>query len=212
MIQRLQAIREPKPCGSLKQQIGVSAAIAAAGFLLGIVQKHLDVGAVNELPRIFQLLDIGNYFGRFAIWLFLGTVLSVYAGTPRRAAVNTFVFFLSMVTGYYLYCHFIAGFLPMSYMMIWVALSFVSPLLAYLCWFAKGKGAIAIAISAGILGVIFSQAFLITQGFYVTHVPEVVTWIGALIVLRRKPREFAIEVGASLVVAVLYQLFVPYWG
>ena len=33
----------------------------------------------------------------------------------------------------------------------------------------------AIAISAVILGVIFSQAFLITQGFYVTHILEVLT-------------------------------------
>ena len=97
-------------------------------------------------------------------------------------------------------------------MMIWIVLSFVSPLIAYICWYAKGKGIAAIAISAVILGVIFSQAFLITQGFYVTHILEVLTWIGALIVLRRKPKEFAIEAGASLVVAFVYQLFIPYWG
>ena len=97
-------------------------------------------------------------------------------------------------------------------MMIWIILSFASPFIAFICWYAKGNGIAAIAISAVILGVIFSQAFLITQGFYVTHILEVLTWIGAMIVLRRKPKEFAIETVASFVVAFIYQLIVPYWG
>lgn len=206
----LNKIREPKPQLSTGRKILMSAGIAFAGVLLGVFQKNIDGGA--EMPQILQSLDIVNYFGRFAVWLLLGTMISVYASTPVRAAVNTFLFFISMVTAYYLYCHFISGFLPVSYTMIWIILSFASPFIAFICWYAKGKGIAAIAISAVILGVIFSQAFLITQGFYVTHILEVLTWIGAMIVLRRKPKEFAIETGASLVVAFIYQLIVPYWG
>lgn len=210
MIKQLKEIREPKENTSTKAKVLISISIALSGFLLGIFQKYID--GVVEMPHIFQSLDIVNYFGRFAVWMLLGTSISVYASTPIRASINTFLFFISMVSAYYLYCNFVSGFLPTSYMMIWVVLSFVSPLIAYICWYAKGKGIAAIAISAVILGVIFSQAFLITQGFYVTHILEVLTWIGALIVLRRKPKEFAIEVGGSLLVAIVYQLFVPYWG
>ena len=206
----LNKIREPKPQLSTGRKILMSAGIAFAGVLLGVLQKYIDGGA--EMPQILQSLDIVNYFGRFAVWLLLGTMISVYASTPVRAAVNTFLFFISMVAAYYLYCHFISGFLPVSYMMIWIILSFASPFIAFICWYAKGKGIAAIAISAVILGVIFSQAFLITQGFYVTHILEVLTWIGAMIVLRRKPKEFAIETVASFVVAFIYQLLVPYWG
>ena len=206
----LNKIREPKPQLSTGRKILMSAGIAFAGVLLGVFQKYIDGGA--EMPQIVQSLDIVNYFGRFAVWLLLGTMISVYASTPVRAAVNTFLFFISMVAAYYLYCHFISGFLPVSYMMIWIILSFASPFIAFICWYAKGKGIAAIAISAVILGVIFSQAFLITQGFYVTHILEVLTWIGAMIVLRRKPKEFAIETVASFVVAFIYQLLVPYWG
>ena len=210
MIKKLNEIKEPRSNVSRKAQILISIAIAAAGLLLGVFQKFIDGGA--ELPQLLQSLDIVNYFGRLGVWILLGTVISVYASTPLRASVNTFLFFISMVSGYYLYCHFISGFLPISYMMIWVVLSFVSPLLAYVSWYANGKGAAAIAISALILGVSFSQAFLITQGFYVTHVLEVLTWLGVLTVLRRKPKELVIELGASLVTAFLYQLIVPYWG
>ena len=209
-IKCLNKIREPVTELPIKRKILISAGIALSGLLLGVFQKYIDGGV--EMQQIFESLDIVNYFGRFAVWLLLGTVISVYASTPVRAAVNTFIFFISMVSAYYLYCNFISGFLPTSYMMIWIVLSFASPLIAYICWYAKGKGMIAVAISAVILGVIFSQAFLITQGFYVTHILEVLTWIGAMIVLRRKPKEFAIETGLSLVVAFIYQLIVPYWG
>ena len=211
-IQSLNNIREPGTGIPPGRKIGISILTALAGALLGVFQKWIDSGGDHELPAVFQALDIRNFFGRLGIWLLLGTIISVYASSPKRAAVNTFLFFISMVSGYYVYCHFFAGFLPVSYMMIWVALSVVSPLLAFICWYAKGRGAAAIGISAVILGVIFSQAFLITQGFFVTHLLEVIVWIAALIILRREPKEFAIEAAASLGVAVVYQLVVPYWG
>lgn len=210
MTKHLNNIREPKEKLSAKRKILISAAIALAGLLLGIFQKYIDGGV--EMPQIFQSLDIVNYFGRLGVWILLGTVISVYAGTPLRASVNTFLFFISMVSGYYLYCNFVSGFLPVSYMMIWLVLSVISPLFAYICWYSKGKGTVSIVISALILGVSFSQAFLITQGFYVTHILEVLTWICVLIVLRRKPKEFVIETVLSLVFAFIYQLIFPYWG
>ena len=80
------------------------------------------------------------------------------------------------------------------------------------CWYAKGNGIIAIVISSVIIGVLFSQAFLITQGFYVTHLLEVITWGIGVIILHRKPKEYALQIGLSLVVAFVHQLIVPYWG
>ncbi len=193
-------------------QVLISILWAIAGIALGVMQKWLDSLSVDELPVVLQRLDIGNYFGRLAIWILLGMVISVYASTPARAAINSFLFFICMVAGYYLYCNYVSGFLPETYMMIWIAFSFVSPLLAFICWYAKGDGIIAILISAGILGVLFSQAFLITQGFYVTHFLEVITWLVGVIILKRKPKEFAAELMISIVIAFVYQLFVPYWG
>ena len=205
-------IRKPDKSVPLNIRIMVSVLCAMSGFAVGILQKWLDSTAVNELPEIVQRLDIGNYFGRFAIWILIGTIISVYASTPVRAAVNTFLFLISMVAGYYLYCNFVLGFLPSTYMMIWIVLSFVSPFFAFICWYAKGNGMPAVLISACILGVLFSQAFLITQGFYMTYIPEVITWLLGVVILYRKPKEFALEMLISIVVAFVYQMFVPYWG
>ena len=54
-------------------------------------------------------------------------------------------------------------------MMIWTVMSFVSFFMAYICWYAKGKGSIAIFISSIIIGILLAQAFILSpsQGFYI---------------------------------------------
>ena len=184
------------------------------GAALGVLQKWMDHMPINAFPAVIRQLNLGNYFGRFAIWILLATMISVYAKSPLRAAINTFSFFISMLTGYYLYCRAVLGFLPKSYMMVWIMLSFVSFFLAYICWYAKGKGIIAIFLSGLILGVLLAQAIHlnITQGFYVYHFLEVLTWIIGMILLRRNPKEYALEIGLSVLIALAYQLMIPHWG
>ena len=198
----------------LNKQIAETAGIILFGFILGILQKWMDGTAANVFPVVIQQLDIRNYFGRLAIWILLATIISVRAKSPLRAAINTFFFFISMLAGYYLYCNYILGFLPKTYMMIWITISFVTFFMAYICWYAKGEGIIAIFISSMIIGVLLAQAINlnITQGFYVYHFMEVLTWIVGTILLRRKPKEYAIVIGLSVVIAFVYQLFMPHWG
>ena len=99
-------------------------------------------------------------------------------------------------------------------MMMWIVIALASFFMAYICWYAKGKGFMAIIISSVIIGVLLAQAFNlnITQGFYVYHSLEVLTWFLGVILLRRKPKEYAIEIGLSLVIALVYQLTMPHWG
>ena len=70
----------------------------------------------------------------------------------------------------------------------------------------KGKVSLAIFISSMIIGVLLAQAINlnITQGFYVYHFMEVLTWIVGTILLRRKPKEYAIVIGLSVVIAFVY--------
>lgn len=210
----LENVRVPRKDIPLNRQITETAGIILFGFALGVLQKWLDGTTANAFPVIIQQLDICNYFGRLAIWILLETIISVYAKSPLRAAINTFFFFISMLAGYYLYCNYILGFLPKTYMMIWIAISFVTFFMAYICWYAKGEGIIAIFISSMIMGVLLAQAFNlnIIQGFYIYHFLEVLTWIIGVILLRRKLKEYAIEIGLSIVIAFVYQLVMSHWG
>ena len=207
-------IRKPSKKVSFRTQIFITLEIILLGFLLGILQKWIDGTGGSYLPLILQQLDIGNYFGRFAIWILLGTIISVYSESPLRAAINTLLFFVSMLAGYYLYCNNILGFLPRAYMTMWTIIALGSFFMAYICWYAKGNGFIAITVSSVIIGVLLAQAFNlnITQGFYVYHALEVFTWLTGVILLRRAPKEFAIEISLSVVIAFVYQLVMPHWG
>lgn len=208
----LEKIRTPKKNVSLKIEIIITIGVILFGFALGVLQKWIDSSPSNIFPLLMQQLDIRNYFGHLAIWILLAAVISVYSKSPLRASMNTFLFFISMLAGYYLYCNYVLGFFPKTYMMIWVVVSFASFFMAYICRYAKGEGILAIIISSAIIGVLFAQAFSITQGFYVYHLMEIITWAIGVVILYRKPKEFAIEVGLSVVIAFIYQLLIPYWG
>ena len=83
-------IRKPSKNVSFKSQIAITLGVILLGFLLGILQKWIDGTGGSNLPVMLQQLDIGNYFGRLAIWILLGTVISVYSKSPLRAAINAF--------------------------------------------------------------------------------------------------------------------------
>ena len=210
----LEQIRKPSKKLSYKRQIVITLGLILLGFLLGTLQKWIDGTGGSNLPLILQQLDIGNYFGRLAIWILLGTIISVYSESPVRAGINTFVFFISMLAGYYRYCNFVLGFLPRAYVMMWLLVAFASFFMAYFCWYAKGEGIIAILISGVIIGVLLAQAInlSITQGVYVYHSLEVVTWLIGVILLRRTLKEYTIEIVLSVVIAFVYQLVMPHWG
>lgn len=122
----IEKIRKPRKNVPLKRQVAITLGIILLGFVLGVLQKWMDGTGSSAVPTILQQLDIGNYFGRLAIWILLATIISVYSESPLRAAINTFFFFISMLAGYYLYCNYILGFLPRTYMMMWIVIAFAS--------------------------------------------------------------------------------------
>ena len=206
-------MRKPQRNVPLSGLISTTVGIILFGFFLGVLQKWLDSTASNHFPEILQQLDFRNYFGRLAIWMLLGTILSVYSPSPLWAAINTFCFFISMLAGYYLYCNYVLGFLPMRYMQMWIVISFFAFFMAYVCWYAKGNGIVAVFLSSLILGCLLAQAVNLGQGgVYVYHFLEVLTWLAGVILLRRRPGEFAVEMGLSIVIAFLYQCTLPHWG
>ncbi|MDU2132633.1 MAG: hypothetical protein E7E74_08630, partial [Finegoldia magna] len=128
-------------------------AVFLLGIILGTFSKYLDFRQ-SELPSVLmaidELSDLHNFLGRFAIWVLIAMFISIYSNSALRAGVNVFIFFVSMVSSYYLYSNFIAGFFPRSYAMIWIGFTVVSPLLAFVCWYAGGKSKPAFILSVTI--------------------------------------------------------------
>ena len=95
----LEQVRKPQNNISLNKQIVETAGIILFGFTLGILQKRMDCAPDNAFLVVMQQFDVGNYFGRLAIWILLATSISIYAKSPLRASINTFFFFISMLAG-----------------------------------------------------------------------------------------------------------------
>ena len=212
MVNFLKNIRCAEKKISLKRQIINTAAIALLGIILGAFSKFLDTVPVNHLPALFQYLDVTNFLGRFAVWIFIAVCISVYSLSSIRAAINVFLFFAGMVLSYYLYSAFIAGFFPKSYAMIWIGLTVASPLLAFICWYAKGQSRISLFLSAGIIAVLFNMSFAYGIGYFnCISLLETLTFLCGCIVMRRQSAigtVIMIAMGAAL--ALVLDIVVPF--
>ena len=190
-------------------------AILLLGIALGTFSKFLDFRQA-ELPSVLMAidgaLDVHNFLGRFAIWVLIALCISIYSNSAIRASVNVFVFFAGMVVSYYLYSNYVAGFFPRSYAMIWVGFTMISPFLAFVCWYAKGKSRPAFVLSVLILAVLSNMTFVYGWGYFKARsVLELIVFIIVLTVLRRDTLKSSVLMGTiSIVFAFLLDMVIPF--
>lgn len=147
------------------------------------------------------------------VWIFLAVVISVYSKSAIRSAINVFLFFVGMVGSYYLYTVLVAGFFPKSYMMIWIVMTVISPFLAFVCWYAKGKGIISISISSIILLAITRQSFAFGFWYFdIRYNLELLLWIAMIFVLYHSPRQIIKVVTIGLILYFLTAHINLIWG
>lgn len=215
MIKLLNDIRNAENSISNNSKIINTIVVLFLGIALGTFSKYLDFRQV-ELPCVLMAIDeafdIHNFLGRFAIWVLIALCISIYSNSAIRASVNVFAFFVGMVASYYLYSNYIAGFFPRSYAMIWFGFTAVSPLLAFVCWYARGKSKLAFILSALILAVLFNMCFVYGFGYFSARsVLEVIVFIIGFIVLKRNSlRSSALMGTISIVLAFLLNIIIPF--
>ncbi len=199
----------------LNKQIINTILILALGIALGTFSKFLDFRQA-ELPSVLmaidRALDVHNFLGRFAIWVMIALCISIYSNSSLRAAINVFVFFVGMVTSYYLYSKYVAGFFPRSYSMIWVAFTMISPILAFICWYAKGSSKVAFVLSAMILAVLFNMTFVYGDSYFeMRSILELITFIYGIVVMKRDNiKNTMIMFVLSCGIAFILDLVIPF--
>ena len=215
MINFLNDIRNAENPISNNRKLINTIAILFLGIALGTFSKYLDFRQ-TELPGVLMaingVLDIGNFLGRFAIWILIALCISIYSNSAIRASVNVFALFAGMVVSYYLYSNYVAGFFPRSYAMIWVGFTMISPFLAFVCWYAKGKSRPAFVLSVLILAVLFNMTFVYGWGYFKARsVLELIVFIIGLTVLRRDTLKSSVLMGTiSIVFAFLLDMVIPF--
>ncbi len=210
----LDKIRVPQKSNPIKRQVIVTIDILLLGICMGWFSKFLDYRHA-ELPVLLQVidntLDFHNFLGGFAPWIIIAVCISVYSLTPIRAAINVFSFFSGFVASYYIYSNFVAGFFPKSYAFIWIAFTIASPFLAFLSWYAKGTGCIALILSSGILGVLLNTAFSYGM-FYI----DIRSWLNLMMllfgifILRKSMKETIGMMGIAIAFAIIIKIVIPF--
>jgi hypothetical protein len=121
-----------------------------------------------------------------------------------------FAFFSGMVASYYAYSKWIAGFFPQSYALIWVGFTAISPLLAWICWYAKGNGKFSLGISSLLIAVLFNASFIYGWLYFsIRSILELITFLCGVAVLKKESaRDTAIMIGIGIAVAFLVHLIV----
>ena len=196
---------------SVNKQIMNTIAVLILGIVLGVLSKFLDTVPSNKLPFFIESLDFRNFFGRLAIWVLIAVCISIYSNSSIRAALNVFAFFVGMVATYYLYSNFIAGFFPRSYAMIWFGLTAVSPLLAFVCGYAKGENQISLAISSIIIAVLFNTTFAYGWFYFdIRSILELIVFICGLAILRRSTiKNTIIMIVIGVIIAIILNMVIP---
>ncbi len=206
----LDNIRKPNKDMQTKNKIINTSLIMLLGILLGIFSKWLDNLGINDAiwwQHILGILDLRNVFSDIGIWLFLAITISVFSKTPLRASLNVFLFFVGMTVSYHLYTIIFSGFNPKSYMMIWYGITAITPILAFICWYAKGNNKISIILSSLILAVMLIASFSVgILYFYFKSIIDTLLFLGTMIVLYAKPKNSIYSLLFAVLLVLVYSL------
>ena len=206
----LNKIRTPNKTLKTSKKIINTILIFLSGIILGVFSKWLDNLSINDAiwwQHILGILDLRNVFSDIGIWLFLAITISVFSRTPLRASLNVFLFFVGMTVSYHLYTIMFSGFNPKSYMMIWYGITAITPILAFICWYAKGNNKISIIISGGILAVMLISSFSIGIFYFsFKSIIDTLLFLGTMIVLYKKPKNSVYSLLFAVMLALVYCL------
>ncbi|MBE1554261.1 hypothetical protein [Sporosarcina limicola] len=141
-----------------KQKVFSIVNAVIVGLTLGLLAKVVD--NPSYFYPIFTLL--GDCLG---IWIFVATLLSVFSYSPKLAAAKVFAFFGSMLTVYYVYTILFLNFFPEREIIFWSVCAAVSPVCAYIMWYARGIGLFSNIILALPITVLLSEGFELRNAY-----------------------------------------------
>lgn len=103
-----------------------------------------------------RLLDIytnnlGNIFSQPAVWILIGTALTLYAANSRRAMICVFSFNICMVAAYYAVAILSNGVYGIPFIIGWTVVAVLSPILSRIVWICKKRGVLSRVISVGVV-------------------------------------------------------------
>ncbi|MGN0801596.1 MAG: hypothetical protein ACI4MF_03260 [Candidatus Faecivicinus sp.] len=118
-------------------------AMFCVGLILGAAARLLDLYTQN----------LGEIFSQMAVWILLGTLISVLSRTGKIAMLNVLTFCLGMLLTYYAAAALSHGVYAKDMMIGWTVFALCSPVMAYFAWLTKEEGVFPKIVRVGIVAV-----------------------------------------------------------
>lgn len=125
------------------------------GVVSGIIAKLVDIPYITSDLPVFD-----DIMGRFAIWIWAASLISIRSETALLAAARSFLFFAGMLSAYYGYTITFLKFFPKLQIILWGAISMITPLCGFLMWQVHRKGHYTNLISSLPFSIFFSEWYL----------------------------------------------------
>ncbi len=116
-------------------------------------------GVISRLFDIYTQ-NLGNIFSQFAIWILIGTIISVYSKTKKNAIINVLMFCIGMLITYYFTAFVTSGIYSKTFIIGWTIFALCTPVMAYFAWMSKEKGLFPKIICVGIVLTSFASSIL----------------------------------------------------
>lgn len=120
----------------------------------------LTIGATARLLDIFTT-NWGEVFYQMAVWILMGTLISIYSRTAKQAMGNVLAFCLGMLVRYYFAAALSHAAYSLKFIIGWTVLALCSPVMAYFAWLTKGHGIFAKIVGVGIVAVSILSSILL---------------------------------------------------
>ncbi len=205
-MQFLDKIRKPEK-KSRNRTVRASILILILGIALGMISKWLDDLGLDSAvwwQRAIEKMRLPQILSQLPVWVFIALVISLYSSSALRAAVNAFLLFAGSCAAYHIWSIVFSGFDPGSYMMIWYVLTILSPFMAAVCWYAKGKGTVPVIIDSLIIAVMFNLCFAVGWIYVgLNGIFEALLFTAVIAVLYRDAAQTALSLVAGTVIGFL---------
>lgn len=158
-------IRNPRKGKSTPAKFAATFMCLLGGFGGAMLTQFLGTLPNERFPDWLQPLHLNAVFTYLFPWAFAGLCIAVFSRTPLRAAINALTFFAGKLLGVYLYGAIFSHVPELPYVSFWLIAAAMAFPLGFLFWFARGRGAVAIALSAITIGYFTLHTFIVTPTF-----------------------------------------------
>ena len=128
--------------------------------------------------------NLGDVFSELAVWILIGTMISVSCDTVRQAMTAIAPFCYGMLFSYYLTEQYMGDVFPRVYIIGWAVFAFFSPVLAGLVWYSREKGVFPVIIRTGVVCCAVFSSVLLYGGIDISDI-VIDIWLVYLLFIRK---------------------------